>query len=750
MKPGDVDRRRPTSGDWSWVLKKAADMETAITDIRCTWMDFYEELADRLLDFRDDRKELIDRLQKVFAAENLTLPKLDTYGVPADIDPFTVFGLFNKGLSDVNRKKVAAGLADEFHLAAPLPEAFVGIPTLNNLNATFYAFSDHPRREEGDIDRLWTVFETALAYADNPREATEAGFISAYDAVLHQFSISWKMTMGLYWIRPNVFANLDSRNRWFLGLPGNMPQNINNEIRSLKAVPEAAEYLALCSQILEAMNTGTYRYRTFPELSACAWLTWLKVNQQNKEREKASQDNSLGDADIETVHYWLYSPGEGGGRWDEFFERGTMGLGWGKLENLNDYPSQDDIRRALLVQYSDKTSQKKPALALWQFAHDVKPGDVVFAKRGRDEILGRGIVEGDYEYDEKGGYYPHLRHVKWTHKGDWHIDDMPAESTLAEVTDYTALVNEIGAFFDDAGGETETGEEPVDYPPYSPEDFLSEVYMDEATYDDLVGVLRTKKNIILQGAPGVGKTFAAKRLAYSMAGVKDPERVTMVQFHQSYSYEDFIEGFRPSAAGFELVKGSFYTFCKRAQNDSDEDYFFIIDEINRGNLSKIFGELFMLIENDKRGPKNKLQLLYSHELFYVPSNLYIIGMMNTADRSLAMLDYALRRRFAFFDLLPAFDSAGFVSYRDGLKSAKLNRLLECVVSLNEAIAQDETLGRGFCIGHSYFCGMNAEDVTDAKLSSVVEYELVPMLREYWFDDPSKSNEWADKLRRSIR
>lgn len=476
----------------------------------------------------------------------------------------------------------------------------------------------------------------------------------------------------------------------------------------------------------------------------------LKVNQQNKEREKASQDNSLGDADIETVHYWLYSPGEGGGRWDEFFERGTMGLGWGKLENLNDYPSQDDIRRALLVQYSDKTSQKKPALALWQFAHDVKPGDVVFAKRGRDEILGRGIVEGDYEYDEKGGYYPHLRHVKWTHKGDWHIDDMPAESTLAEVTDYTALVNEIGAFFDDAGGETETGEEPVDYPPYSPEDFLSEVYMDEATYDDLVGVLRTKKNIILQGAPGVGKTFAAKRLAYSMAGVKDPERVTMVQFHQSYSYEDFIEGFRPSAAGFELVKGSFYTFCKRAQNDSDEDYFFIIDEINRGNLSKIFGELFMLIENDKRGPKNKLQLLYSHELFYVPSNLYIIGMMNTADRSLAMLDYALRRRFAFFDLLPAFDSAGFVSYRDGLKSAKLNRLLECVVSLNEAIAQDETLGRGFCIGHSYFCGMNAEDVTDAKLSSVVEYELVPMLREYWFDDPSKSNEWADKLRRSIR
>jgi 5-methylcytosine-specific restriction protein B len=131
-------------------------------------------------------------------------------------------------------------------------------------------------------------------------------------------------------------------------------------------------------------------------------------------------------------------------------------------------------------------------------------------------------------------------------------------------------------------------------------------------------LLRTKKNIILQGAPGVGKTYAAKRLAYSIMGVKDVERVMMVQFHQSYSYEDFIMGFRPSATGFELKKGAFYNFCKKAEIDSDNEYFFIIDEINRGNLSKIFGELFMLIENDKRG--NALQLLYSDEKFAVPKN----------------------------------------------------------------------------------------------------------------------------------
>ena len=263
-----------------------------------------------------------------------------------------------------------------------------------------------------------------------------------------------------------------------------------------------------------------------------------------------------------------------------------------------------------------------------------------------------------------------------------------------------------------------------------------------------MGLLKAKKNIILQGAPGVGKTFVAKRLAYSMMGVKDVSRVKLVQFHQSYSYEDFIEGYRPSGAGFELVKGAFYSFCKKAADDEENDYFFIIDEINRGNLSKIFGELFMLIENDKRG--NELQLLYSRELFSVPANVHIIGMMNTADRSLAMLDYALRRRFAFVELRPAFESDGFRDYCAGLDNPRFEALVREVESLNRAIAEDESLGEGFCIGHSYFCNMEADSCTDAALASIVDYELIPMLKEYWFDEPGKVREWADRLRRSLR
>ena len=262
--------------------------------------------------------------------------------------------------------------------------------------------------------------------------------------------------------------------------------------------------------------------------------------------------------------------------------------------------------------------------------------------------------------------------------------------TLTDITSYTDYVEKLNALFESDEIDDVEAEE-VSYPSYSKEKFLDEVFMDADSYDTLVGLVLNKKNVILQGAPGVGKTFAAKRLAYSIMKVKDPNRVMMVQFHQSYSYEDFIMGFRPSEKGFELKRGAFYNFCKDAEIDSENEYFFIIDEINRGNLSKIFGELFMLIESDKRGVE--LQLLYSDEKFSVPDNVYIIGMMNTADRSLAMLDYALRRRFAFYEMKPGFNTNGFRKYRTELNNIKFDNLIQCVEQLNAAIAGDESLWR---------------------------------------------------------
>lgn len=709
------------------------------------------ELADKLLAFKDDRQTLIATLQHVYAELGMDLPTLDSGGIPTDIDPFTVYGLFNRGLATAKRWTVARGIGGALGVHAPLHDDFVGVPTLLNINATLY---DQARRGEGDIERLWDLFTVALAYADRPTEQTGAAFCHAYDAVLKQRNASWNVTMGLFWVRPYAYVNLSSRDRWFLSLPDRMPPDVNAEVSQLASPPGAFAYLTLCDRVLDAMSSGTYDYTTFPELSACAWRVSEQVNRENKEadkeKEEVTQAAALGDADVETVRYWLYAPGRGACMWDEFYSRGIMGLAWGEIGDLTAYAHKEDLKAQMLQTYPENGTQKNDIHALWQFANEVKPGDVVFVKKGRSEILGRGIVTGDYVFDPEGGHYPNCREVRWTSAGNWPIDERLAMKTLTEITDYPELLSRIETFFEDSDDDVESEEPLVIFPEYSSEQFLDEVYMPEERYDATVGVLRAKKNIILQGAPGVGKTFAAKRLAYSMMGVKDASRVMLVQFHQSYSYEDFIEGYRPSGQGFELVKGAFYSFCKKAADDEENAYFFIIDEVNRGNLSKIFGELFMLIESDKRGPKNKLQLLYSRELFYVPRNVHIIGMMNTADRSLAMLDYALRRRFAFVELRPAFDSEGFRDYCAGLDNPRFEALVREVESLNRAIAEDESLGEGFCIGHSYFCNMKPEDCTDTALASIVDYELIPMLKEYWFDEPSKVREWADRLHRSLR
>ena len=283
------------------------------------------------------------------------------------------------------------------------------------------------------------------------------------------------------------------------------------------------------------------------------------------------------------------------------------------------------------------------------------------------------------------------------------------------------------------------------YEHYNREDFLNEVFMSGEHLDQLVGLIKRKKNIILQGAPGVGKTFTARRLAYVVMGIKDTGRIAFVQFHQNYSYEDFIMGYKPDGADFSLQTGVFYDFCEKARRDPTREYFFIIDEINRGNMSKIFGELLQLIEADYRGEETLLA--YNHEPFSVPENLYLIGMMNTADRSLALIDYALRRRFSFFEMQPGFMSPGFRTYNEKyLHDETCDALITQLINLNKAIEEDPALGKGFRIGHSYLCLPRGAEYTEEWLYSVVLYDILPTLQEYWFDDPEKANYWENNLR----
>ena len=708
-------------------------------DKRFQWTEFYMELASVLLHYKNNRSELIAKLKTIFADAGMNFPfKERGKEVYEDICPFTVFGSFNKGITNANRIALLEQFAKQFSIKAAVPTEFDGIPVVMNLSAWFFAYKEN--RGEHDIDNLWDLLEKAIAYSDEASTDNKNAFIAAYDTVTKQKMIKWNITMGLYWARPYTFINLDSTNRAFITDVDNMPHYFTTIFSDInKGLPDGRNYLFMCEQAKNALNQKEYEYHSFPELSYYAW----KSNQSGKTEETTT---TTVDSNIKETNYWIYSPGDNASMWDEFYKSGIMGIGWDDVTDLKGFSSKEEIKDYMKKVYDPSYSYKNNAHCLWQFANEIKVGDVIFVKKGMHKIIGKGIVTSDYIYDTSRSTYKHIRKVDWQNKGEWEHPGQAVMKTLTNISAYPDYVQKLLALFAEDTSEEVSEQKEIKYPLYSKDDFLNEVYMDEDTYNTLTELLEAKYNVILQGAPGVGKTFAAKRLAYSIMGQKDTSRVAMVQFHQSYSYEDFIQGYRPSKDGFKLENGTFYKFCKEAEEDNERPYFFIIDEINRGNLSKILGELMMLIEKDKRG--EKIKLLYSNEWFTVPQNVRIIGMMNTADRSLALMDYALRRRFAFFDFAPAFSSEGFKNYLAEKNSQKLESLITAVESLNNTISSDESLGDGFRIGHSYFC--TDGEITDEWLKSVVEYEVIPLIKEYWFDEPTKVRDWSATLRSAIK
>jgi len=817
------------------------------TQLTFGWTTFYMEFADKLLAYKNNRKELMTLLEAAHKQVGLRYPFVDHGQLMDDVCPFTVFGAFNKGITTNNRIALMNAIGERIGVTAVVPSEFEGIPVMNNMMAWFFGYKID--RQPEDIDNLWNMFEAAINYADSRSETAKSNFIKGYNIVTKQIIIKWNITMAFYWIRPYSYLNLDGKNREYL-LQGKGSAMFDiRDISKLKILPDGETYLKIVDNCLIELSKADVAIKSFPELSQAAWtssveekqdktmskasfLKWfsplinalktlggaatpedarnqiiddltlseevisetrgklgakkfnnevawaraylvteglidnsqrgiwsltdkgkavemtdelaseIKFRWQSKVRE-TENDQDDGEAQERAKHFWMYSPGEGAKFWNEYYLSGIMGIGFVDIGDITQYSSREEIRNAMREHGDSTKSYKMDSLAAWQFAHDLQVGDIVYAKKGMHEIIGRGVVESEYSYDTGRDDHKHIRRIKWTQNGTWDHPGQAVMKTLTDITSYTEYVQKLEAIIMEEDPEEATESEvAIVYPPYSDEDFLSEVFISRQKYETLVSLLKTKKNIILQGAPGVGKTFAAKRLAYSIIGEKDTTRVSMVQFHQSYSYEDFIMGFRPTKDGFALKEGPFYSFCKKAQDDVDNDYFFIIDEINRGNLSKIFGELLMLIENDKRG--ENLRLLYANELFSVPKNLHIIGLMNTADRSLAMIDYALRRRFAFYEMEPAFDSDGFQKLLELTGKRNFDELISQVKALNEAISKDESLGDGFRIGHSYFCA--DEDVTDEWMAAVIKFELLPLLSEYWFDEKAKVEEWTKKLR----
>lgn len=694
-------------------------------NIKFPWISFYEELAIKLLEYKDKRKSLIVFLQQLCTENDIKFSFVENdNNIVEDIDPFTVFGIFNKGITNENRIKICRVFKKAFNIQADIPANFDGIPVLNNMNSWFFAGKNE--RGENDIENLWEMFQIALKYVKD-KGAYEEKFFKIFDKVKNQKTVKWKITIGLYWIAPFSFLNLDSVNQNFIVNNSEIVNNI--EVDGLfKKMINGNEYLQLIKSCEDYFKKENSKYRSFPELSLAAWK--YSQNKVNK--------------------CWLVGASWGRvNKTDEFIENEIWQNGYDDkyLDEVKHIKVGDKI--VIKTTYTMKNNLP------FEYNRSASVMDIVaigtVTKNLKD---GKNLeVNWNNKLDEpKKWYFGSWRDTIQEIKRDksWKEADLLDFIFEGKEQDYNKFLNdktdEASELSDKIGQEVmELDKNNIN--PYTKQNFLNEVFMKEIDYDKLVALLKHKKNIILQGAPGVGKTFTAKRLAYSLIGAEDDSRIEMVQFHQNYSYEDFVMGYRPTETGFELRNGVFYDFCEKARCDIENDYYFIIDEINRGNLSAVFGELLMLVESDYRD--KPVRLVYKKDkLFSVPHNVYIIGMMNTADRSIAMIDYALRRRFSFFTMKPGFDSEGFVNWQNKVNHPAFNTVIDEIKILNNEIAEDDSLGEGFCIGHSYFvydeknppvCGI------EMWLKNVIEYDICPMLDEYWFDDKQKADSWQKRL-----
>ena len=460
---------------------------------------------------------------------------------------------------------------------------------------------------------------------------------------------------------------------------------------------------------------------------------------------------------------WQVTPGKGGKRWGEFQKRSIMAAGYEDVGNLSKYESQEAVRQKLKEILGANTNPSYRAEVLWGFRNDVKVGDILLSTSGRKKIFGTGEVTGEYEYDPKNPEFRHWRTVEWKSLREPII--LPATQTASGGGPLTTcsgvgrkkwlryVFGLIDKTVSDEDGKQEFSEpgRQMALEPYDENSELPDIFVSQDQFKSILYSIKLRKNLILQGPPGVGKTFISKRVAWRLIGRKDISAVEMVQFHQSYAYEDFVQGWRPTeTGGFTLRNGVFFEFCQKAAKRPETPYVFIIDEINRGNLSRIFGELLMLIEADKRGAEHEISLTYSRsgEYFSVPENVHILGLMNTADRSLAMVDYALRRRFAFETLEPAYRTEKFTNYltSKGVDAALVARIEDGICAINDQIKEDKELGPGFQIGHSYFVPNDVNSPDDHWYRNVVETQIEPLLREYWFDRPEEADKQLDKLR----
>ena len=466
--------------------------------------------------------------------------------------------------------------------------------------------------------------------------------------------------------------------------------------------------------------------------------------------------------------FYYYGP-----EWEDQVDRFLMdGIWENGLENGKFSDRVEDVQPGDRIALKSFFTQKnKPGLPFDDRGHYVS-GMLIKATGTVTENIGDGrtlkVAWTPIEPTREWYFSTYMQTIHAVYPGDWKTDALIAFTFDDKPQDYDRWRNDpqYRERFGDRDIPTNDfqrtpslaseGEQPAGYTIHTI--IADGCFLDQSTLERMLQQLKDKQNLILQGPPGTGKTWLAKRLAYALVGQKDDSSVRQVQFHPNLSYEDFVRGWRPQGDGrLELVDGPFLKLCDTARQDPDGEYVMVIEEINRGNPASIFGELLTLLEADKRDPNQAMTLAYSrdeNERFHIPPNVYVIGTMNLADRSLAMVDFALRRRFAFFDLEPMLNDAwrDWVHEQSGIDGAFLDEVAQRVNALNEEIAADRNLGPQFRIGHSFVTPAPGTSIEDPEewFTQVVETEIVTLLHEYWFDDPQKVDDAKSALLNNLR
>ena len=683
------------------------------------WSEIYEEFATKLLEYKNDRKNLISKLQNVYEEIDMKLPKMESNGEILDIDPFTIFGLFNKGITDDNRKRILGEIAKQFNLKNKVPFSFEGIPLVNNLRSTFFNFAEE--RGENDINNLWEVFESAIRYADNPTQGNKLKIESTYNNVIKQKGIQWNITMGLYWIRPNTYINLDSKNREFIIKQKILPQQFIKEVNKFKNVPNGEQYIQLCGLLLEKIKDGQYGYRDFKELSFMAY-------ERNMSVDTVTQHNTQ-NTDI-AKNTILYGPPGTGKTYN------TVMYAVAIIENKK----LEEIKKENYTEVIDRYNKyKEDGLIEFTTFHQ-SYGYEEFIEGIKPVIHSDEEDETDIQYEVVPGLFKKFcdiagKPILRKEKCDIGINESPTiwkislEGSGENSTRTECMKNEhIRIGYDEYGREITNlfkgaaGRHILNY-------FINDMSIGDivmSCYDcntvDAIGVVTGE----YEWHDEYPEYKRLRKVNWIVKGIK--ENIIKINNGSRLSNPTVYKLRMDLSDVMEIIEK--YSKNTIEVEEKKKNHVFIIDEINRGNISKIFGELITLIEPTKRIGQTegqKVRLPYSQKLFGVPNNVYLIGTMNTADRSIATIDTALRRRFNFKEMLPD------AEVLDGIYVEDVS-IKDIFIKMNKRITV--LFDREHTLGHAYFLPLK-DAPTIETLANIFENSIIPLLQEYFYEDYEK-------------